>query len=237
MENTSYSLKKNARLAGLLYILVILTGVYSIFFVTSKIIVQDDVLITTQNILDKEFLFRTGIISDLISNIFFMLLVLALYRLLKTVNKNTAKLMLALVVVQIPVVFFMEALNTTALMTVKGEVLQSFDLSERQDLAMLFLKINEYGMLTLEMFWGLWLLPLGYLVYQSGFIPRIFGILLIIAGTAYMFDSFTAILFPGIRAYVNKPALLLMAVGEISITLWLLIKGTKNNISAIKKQE
>lgn len=227
MENTSYSLKKNARLAGLLYLLVILTGVYSIFFVTSKIIVEGETLITTQNILDKEFLFRTGIISDLISNIFFMLLVLALYRLLKKVNKNTAKLMLALVVVQIPVVFFMEALNTTALMTVKGEVLESFDLSERQDLAMLFLKINDYGMLTLEMFWGLWLLPFGYLVYQSGFIPRIFGILLIIAGTAYMFDSFTAILFPDIRAYVNKPALLLMAVGEISITLWLLIKGIK----------
>jgi len=235
MENPTHSLKKNARLAGLFYLIVILTGVYSIFFVTSKIIVQDDVLITTQNILDKEFLFRTGIISDLISNIFYMLLVLALYRLLKPINKNTAKLMLALVIVQIPVVFFMEAFNITSLITVKGEILQSFELGQRQDLSMLFIKINDYGMLALEMFWGLWLLPFGYLVYRSRFIPRIFGILLIIAGTAYMFDSFTAILFPDIRAYVNKPALLLMAVGEISITLWLLIKGIKNNVSVIEK--
>ncbi len=144
--------------------------------------------------------------------------------------------MVALVLVQIPAVFIMEALNITSLMIFKGEILQTFELNQRQDLAMLFLKINDYGTLTLEMFWGLWLLPFGLLVYKSGFIPRIFGILLIIAGIAYVTGSFVALLFPSYSTFVNQPTLLLVAIGEISITLWLMIKGVKNNISTIEKQ-
>ena len=231
MENKVTSLKKTARLAGLLYLILVITGVYSIIYVSSKIIVLEDTITTSKNILTNEFLFRTGIISDLISNTIFMLLVLVLYRMFKQVNEYQAKLMVALVVVQIPAVFIMEALNITSLMIFKGEILQTFELNQRQDLAMLFLKINNYGTLILEMFWGLWLLPFGLLVYRSGFIPRIFGILLIIAGIAYMNDSLVSLLFPNYSAFVNQPTLLLVAIGEISITLWLLIKGVKNTIS------
>ena len=147
---------------------------------------------------------------------------------LKQVKEHTAKLMVALVIVQIPAVFIMEAFNITSLMVFKGEILNTFELSQRQDLAMLLLKINDYGALTLEMFWGLWLIPFGLLVHKSGFIPRIFGILLIIAGIAYMNDSFIALLLPGIHDFINQPTLLFVAIGEISITGWLLIKGVKN---------
>jgi len=229
MNNKVYSLKKTARLAGLLYLILIITGVFSIMYVSSQIIVLGDTVTTAKNILAKEFLFRAGIISDLISNTIFVLLVLVLYRIFKQVNEHKAKLMVALVVVQIPALFIMESLNITSLMIFKGEILQTFELNQRQDLAMLFLKINDYGTLTLEMFWGLWLLPFGLLVYKSGFIPRIFGILLFIAGIAYMQASFTSILFPSYSAFVSQPTLLLVAIGEISITLWLLIKGVKSN--------
>jgi len=229
MKNKVYSLKKIARLAGLLYLILIITGVFSIIYVSSQIIVLGDTVTTAKNILAKEFLFRAGIISDLISNTIFVLLVLVLYRIFKQVNEHKAKLMVALVVVQIPALFIMESLNITSLMIFKGEILQTFELNQRQDLAMLFLKINDYGTLTLEMFWGLWLLPFGLLVYKSGFIPRIFGILLFIAGIAYMQASFTSILFPSYSAFVSQPTLLLVAIGEISITLWLLIKGVKSN--------
>jgi hypothetical protein len=236
MENKVYSLKKTARLAGLLYLFVIITGVISIMVISSQIIVKEDMVATAQNILANEFLFRTGVINDLISNTIFIFLVLALYRLLKQVNRNQAKLMVVLVVMQIPAVFIMEALNITSLMIFKGEILQTFELSQRQDLAMLLIRINDYGTLTLEMFWGLWLIPFGLLVYKSRFIPRIFGILLIIAGIAYINSSFVSLLFPSYSAIVNSPTLLLVAIGEISITLWLLIKGVKNNISLINKQ-
>jgi Domain of unknown function (DUF4386) len=235
MESKVNSLKKTARLAGLLYLILVITGVYSIMFISSQIISQGDAVATAKNILANEFLFRTGLINDIISNTIFVLLVLVLYRLFKQVNERQAKLMVALVIVQIPAVFIMVAFDITSMMIFKGEILKTFELNQRQDLAMLFLKINDYGMVALEVFWGLWLIPFGQLVYKSGFIPRIFGILLIIAGIAYIVDSSTFMLFPNYRAFVNQPTLLLVAIGEISITLWLLIKGVKNNISTIEK--
>ena len=227
MEINSGSLKYTARIAGLLYLLLIITGVYGIMYVPSQIIVTGDTVSTAKNILSNEFLFRTGVLNDIISNTIFLFLVLVLYRLFKQVNENQAKLMLALVIVQIPFVFIMEAFNVTSLMIIKGEILKTFELSQRQDFAMLFLKINDYGTLPLEMFWGLWLLPFGLLVYKSEFIPRIFGILLFIAGIAYMIDSTIALLLPSYSSFVKYPTLLLVAIGEISITLWLLIKGVK----------
>ena len=234
MENKVNSLRKTAKIAGLLYLILVITGVYSIMYVSSQIIVQGDVITTAKNILAKEFLFRTGIINDLISNTIFVLLVLVLYRMFKQVNEHQAKLMVAFVIVQVPAVFIMEALNITSLMIFKGEILQTFELNQKQDLAMLFLKINDNGTLTMEMFWGLWLLPFGLLVYKSRFIPRIFGILLVIAGISYIVDSFVSLLFPTYSTFVNQPTLLLVAIGEISITLWFLIKGVKN-ISTIEK--
>lgn len=235
MENNNYSLKKTARFAGLLYLILTISGVYSLIFVSSQIIVQGDAVSTSKNILANEFLFRTGIINNIFSNTIWLFLALALYRLFKQVNKNQSKLMLAMVIVQIPTVFIMAAFNITSLMIFKGEILETFQLSQRQDLAMLFLKINDYGTLTLEMFWGLWLFPFGLLVYKSGFIPRILGVLLIIAGIAYVVDSSIFMLFPNYRAFVKQPILILVAIGEISITLWLLIKGIKNSISTIEK--
>jgi hypothetical protein len=227
MEMNPNSLKKTARLAGLLYLFLVITGVYGNIFISSRFIVQGDAVTTAKNILAEEFLFRTGILNDFISNIIFVLLVLVLYRLFKPVNERQAKLMVALVIVQIPVVFFMEAFNITSLMIFKGEILKTFELNQRQDLAMLFLKLNDYGVVTLEVFWGLWLIPFGQLVFKSEFIPRIFGILLITAGIAYIVDSFRLILLPDYRAFVSQPTLLLVAIGEISIMLWLLIKGVK----------
>ena len=225
MEINSSSLKNTARLAGLLYLFLIITGVYGIMYIPSKIIVPGDSVSTARNIISNELLFRTGVLNDIISNTIF--LVLVLYRLLKLVNENQTKLMFALVMVQIPIVFMMEAFNITSLMILKGDILKTFELSQRQDLAMLFLNINDYGTLPLEMFWGLWLLPFGVLVFKSEFIPRVFGILLVIGGIAYMVGSTTGILFPSYSSFIKYPTLLLVAIGEISITLWLLIKGVK----------
>jgi len=236
MEMNSSSLKNTARLAGLWYLLLAITGVYSIIYVPSKIMVRGDAVATANNILANEFIFRTGIISDIISNTIFVFLVLVLYRLFKQVNEHRAKLMVALVIVQIPAVFIMEAINITSLMILKGEILKTFELSQRQDLAMLFLKINDYGMLTLEIFWGLWLIPFGQLVYKSEFIPRMFGVLLIIGGMAYIIESLTRLLLPNYGAFVSQYTFVCYAIAEISMILWLLIKGVKNNIPTIDKQ-
>ena len=102
MEINSTSLKKTARLAGLLYLILVITGVYGIMYIPSQIFVAGDSVATAQNMLSNELLFRTGILNDIISNTIFLLLVLVLYRLLEHVNENQAKLMVALVIVQIP---------------------------------------------------------------------------------------------------------------------------------------
>ena len=187
---------------------------------------EGDAATIAQDILSHELLFRTGVINDLISSTIWVFLVLVLYRLFKSVDERQAKLLVALVVVQIPTVFIMDAFSITSLMIVKGEVLKTFELSQRQDLAVLFLRINDYGVLTLELFWGLWLFPLAILVYRSRYLPRFLGVWLTINGFALVVLSFTSLLFPQYKDIVYKiafPAIL----GEIALMLWLVIKGAK----------
>ncbi len=236
IENKANSLKKTARLAGLLYFIWVLTGIYSMMFLPSKIIVKGDAVATANKILANEFLFRIGIINDLFSATICVFMLLVLYRLFKHVNEGQAKLMVILFFLTLPVVFIMGAFNITTLMILKGEILKTFELSHRQDLAMLFLNINNYGTLTIQLFWGLWLIPFGQLVYKSGFIPRIIGVFLFLNGAAYILSCFTSLLFPNYQTLVSQFAMPFYILGEISITLWLLIKGIKNNLSTIEIQ-
>ncbi len=228
MEANVGSLKKTARLAGLLYLVWIITGLFAMFYVPSKINMRGDAVTTAQNILSNEFLFRTSIVNDLISSTLWVFMVLVFYRMFKQVDKRQAKLLVALVIVQIPAVFFMDTFNIASLMIFKGEILKTFELTQRQDLAMLFLKINDYGVLTLEAFWGLWLFPLAILVYKSRFLPRFLGVWLIITGFFYLILSFTGIMLPQYKDMVMNSAFALPAEGgEVALMLWLLIMGAK----------
>jgi hypothetical protein len=228
MNKETDSLKKTARLAGWLYLLWVVTAAYGLMYVQSKTIVPGDPVATANKLLSNEFIFRTGIINNIIASIAWLLIGLTLYNLFKDVNERQAKLLVALVIVQIPAVFIAEALNLTSLMLFKGNILKTFELSQRQDLAILFLKMNDYITIALEMFWGLWLFPFGILVYKSGFIPRILGVFLILNGVAYVIHFFTHIIFPNYQGIVFQIATPIWTLGEISIMLWLLIKGVKN---------
>ncbi len=192
-----------------------------------------DAVNTAQNILSHEFLFRTGTANDIISNVLWVFMALVFYRMFRQVSDHHAKLLVALVIVQIPVVFFMEALQISSLMIFKGEVLKTFELSQRQDLAMFFLKMNDYGVLILESFWGLWLFPLAMLIYRSGFIPRLLGVWLIITGIFYLALSITGIMLPPCQKLVLNSVFALPAeLGEVALMLWLLIRGVKKNMTA-----
>lgn len=228
MELNSSSLNKTARLVGLLYLIWILTGLYAMFYVPSQINTQGDAVTTAQNVLSHEFLFRTSVVNDLISSTIWVFMVLVLYGMFKKVDERQAKLLVALVIVQIPAGLFMEAFNITSLMIFKGEILKTFELTQRQDLAMLFLRISDYGVLTLEAFWGLWLIPLAILVYRSRYIPRFLGVWLLITGFFYLSLSFTSIMLPQYKDMVLNSVVALPAeLGEVAFMLWLLIKGAK----------
>ena len=198
------------------------------FYVPSQINMRGDAATTAQNILSNEFLFRASIVNDIISSTIWVFMVLVFYRLFKQVDECQAKLLFAFVIVQIPTVFFMEAFNIASLMIFKGEILKTFELTQRQDLAMLFLKMSDYGVLTLEAFWGLWLFPLAILVYRSRFLPRFLGVWLIITGFFYLVLSFTGLMLPHYKDMVLNSAFALPAeLGEVAFMLWLLIKGAK----------
>jgi hypothetical protein len=219
--------KKLARIAGVLYLFLAITGVYGLMYVSSQTQVRGDAAATAKNILTHEFLFRTGIAGNLISQTLYVFLVFAFYRLLKQVNELQAKLMVGLVLVSVPITFICESFQITALLILKGDVLKSFAPEQQQELAWTFLKMYGSGMLVVEIFWGLWLIPLGQLFYKSGFMPRILGVLLIIGGIAYLIQVFTALVFPEYRFFVNQFTEVILPISEFSTILWLLIKGVK----------
>ena len=227
--DNNVSLRKTARLTGALYFIWILTGLFSLMYVPSHTMVHGDAVGTAKKMLANEFLFRTSLINNIVSSAIWVVLVLLLHRIFKKVNERTAKLLVALVIVQIPVAFVMGAFDITALMIFKGEILQTFEPIRRQDIAMLFLKVNDNATTTLIMFWGLWLLPFGQLVYKSGFIPRIFGWCLFIGGIGWIIDSIVIFLFPSYSPFISTYVMATGTIGEIPIMLWLLIMGVKNN--------
>jgi len=230
MKDRIVSLKKNARLAGLLYLLLALAAIYGFFYVSPKILVSGDLNATASNMVAHESLFRSSIASDLIANILFVAVVLLLYRLFKQVNEYLARLMVFLVVVAIPIALLGGGLQITALSIIKGDV-GSFQTAQLQQLAQMFMKLNSYSSQMITIFWGLWLLPLGVLVYRSAFIPRILGVLLIINGCGYIITSITFILSPQNLATVSKFMFPTYFVGEIPFIFWLLIVGVRDHLS------
>jgi hypothetical protein len=218
---------KTARVAGALYLSMVVTGPFSLIYLPNALIVPGNAAATAAKVLASEMLFRLGIVADLVGSVMFILLALALYRLFSGVNKTHASLLVALVLVSATIGFMNVLSNIAALTLFRGaDFLAAFDKPQRDALGMLFLRLHGQGNIVNEVFWGLWLFPFGVLVMRSRFLPRILGVLLIVNGFAYVAISLTSLLFPeyGSLAFrASQPALL----GEIWIMLWLLIKGIR----------
>ena len=221
------SIKNPGRFAGLLYVLTSTVGFFSMGYVPGKLIVHGNAAATASNIAAHETLFRLGMAGTLIGQAGFIFVALALYDLLKGVSRRQASLMLLLIVISIPIAFVNELNSVAAVVLVRGAYfLDVLDKTQRETLAMLFLKLHGQGFVVAEMFWGLWLFPLGLLLYRSRFLPRFLGIWLGLAGVAWVVLSLTGVLLPEYQDKVNtycQPAI----IGEIVFMLWLLIKGAK----------
>jgi len=219
--------KDPGRLAGLLYLLASIPGFFALLYVPSKIFVHGNATATANNIAAHEMLFRLGIAADLIGQALFIFVALALYYLLKGVNPRHALLMLTLILVAIPIAFVNELNSIAALVLAHGaDFLSVFDKPQRDALARLFLDLRGGGFDVAGIFWGLWLFPLGLLVYRSGFLPRILGVLLMIACWAYLANSFTSLVLPRYEAMVNR-WISPLQLAEMVFMLWLLIKGAR----------
>src|SRR5437762_339927 len=171
-----HPLKKAARVAGAIYLSMVITGPFSLIYVPSKLIVRGNAAATAENILAHETMFRLAILADLIGAVIFIGLAIALYRLLSGVNKTWAGLMVAFVLVSAAVGFLNTLNNIAALTLFRGaDFLAVFDKPQRDALAYLFVRLHSQGILINEIFWGLWLFPFGLLVFRSGFLPRWIG--------------------------------------------------------------
>jgi Domain of unknown function (DUF4386) len=220
------TLSKNARVAGLLYLLGSLFGVVRLIYVPNTLFVYGNATATAKNIAEHELLFRFGIVSYLLCAALWIFVTLALYRLFKAVNQALAVLMVILGSLMVTPIFFVNTVNdAAALLFVRGGgYLSVFDKPQRDALARLFLDLHHQLDLANEIFWGLWLIPFGLLVYKSRFLPRILGVWLMIACFAYLALSFTGFLLPAYEDQVNNIAQPLL-LGELATMLWLLIMG------------
>src|SRR5437588_4360105 len=218
---------KAARIAGAIYLSMIVVAPFSMLCVPGKRIVPGNAAATAENILAHETMFRLSIFGDLIGHVIFICLAIALYRLLSGVNQTWAGLMVAFVLVSAAVGFFNTLNNIAARILFRGaDFLAVFDEPQRDALGMLFVRLHTQGIFIDEMFWGLWLFPFGLLVFRSGFLPRFIGVWLMINCFGYVALSVTALFF---SAYYEAAFKMTQPVlfGELAIMLWLLIKGAK----------
>jgi Domain of unknown function (DUF4386) len=211
----------------MLYLLTSIVGAFAIIYVPSKLIVTGNTAATANNITASETLFRLGIAAELVGQAGFIFVARALYDLFKGVSRRHASLMVTLIVVSIPIALLNEVNAIAALVLVRGaDFLSVFEKPERDALAMLFLDLHQHGFVVAEIFWGLWLFPLGLLVYRSRFLPRFLGVWLVIGGCANVILSLTGVLLPQYQQKVftlSQPAMF----GEVAFMLWLLIKGAR----------
>src|SRR4029450_4815147 len=191
-----HPIDKAARIAGAVYLSMVITAPFSLIYVPGKLIVRGNAAATAENILAHETMFRLSISGDLVGQVIFICLAIALYRLLSGVNKTWAGLMVAFVLVSAAVGFINTLNDIAALLLFRGaDFLTVFDKPQRDALGMLFIRLHSQGIFIDEIFWGLWLFPFGLLVFRSGFLPRFIGGWLMIN----CFGFFALCLFPFLR--------------------------------------
>jgi hypothetical protein len=220
------SKKATARLAGVLYVVMGIPAWFSLMYVPSAFVVSGNATATALNIASGQFVYRLGILSELVSQTIFVFLVFVFYDLLRDVDRKYARLMVALVAISVAFEF-VNCLNLVApLILLSGaDFLSAFSKSQLDALVLFFLKLRNNGLGVVAALWGLWLLPLGVLVFKSGFIPRVLGVLLVIACFAYVTDSVLSIMLVSRSQTFNMVTTTLGGLGELALVVWLIVKG------------
>lgn len=216
------------RVAGLWYLLLVALGPFSLLYVPGKLMVRGNAAATAANIVAHPQLLQLRIVSDLVAAVVLIFLTMAFYRLFKGVDPYLAALVVITGGVMPGLIDFVNAVSDSAALTLAqgADYLAAFDQPQRDALATFFLHLHGQQIVAAEVLWGLWLLPLGLLVYRSRFLPRFIGVWLLINGVAYFALCLTSIFRPDYQDKVfawSQPAYF----GEIALMLWLVIKGAR----------
>lgn len=220
--------KRLARTAGLLYLIVAIFGGFAYGFLTTKVYIPGDATATAANVVANSDLVRIGVVADLIQATVFVFLAMTFYLLLKHVNKNAARAMVILVVIAATITCLNLVFEFAAmLVATDGSYVTAFGAAGSSALILLLLDIQHYGYLIAQIFFGLWLVPLGYLVYKSGMFPGALGVVLIAAAASYLVDMLVLFLIPGFGQKINQFLIITPIIGEVWMLGYLLVKGVK----------
>jgi hypothetical protein len=222
------TLQQQARRAGLIYLLLAVSAPVGLMYVPGRLLVAGNATATADNLRASEWLLRLGMASELFHQVVVIFLVLALYRLFRAVDEGLARQLVVLgALVSVPIMFVNVLNQVAALLLVSGQAfLSAFEPAQLDALAYFFLRLHARGVTVASIFWGLWLFPFGLLVLRSGFIPRVFGWLLLVAGAAYLAAAFAILIVPQYAPMVGKVALPL-EFAEVPIIFWLVIRGAQ----------
>ncbi|MCL2066215.1 MAG: DUF4386 domain-containing protein [Treponema sp.] len=224
--------KKTAKIAGIWYLLLAIGAGLS-WMLTGNIYVSTDAALTAENIVQFKSQYIIAILLSIVGQIAFILLGLTLHQLLKQVHEFISKIMAALVLVSIPITFAVIIIQTGAFIVLnRADYLNVFTTAQIGAIAMTLLSLHITGIHIVTIFWGLWLFPLACLVYKSNFIPKIIAILLTLSGICYCIGSISPLVSPELYAKIENALSIPETIGEVTLLLWLLIKG----VSAKKPQ-
>jgi hypothetical protein len=227
-EPTMNSPKRLARIAGVFYLLVGITGGFAEGYVDPKMYVANNAVATAENVLANSALVRMAVVAHLLDAVFFVLTALALYILLQHVHKSVARAMLVLValaagIISLNAVFQFEGLRVAT----DNAFAAAFGAAGSNALVLLLLDIQHYGTLSAQVFFGLWLAPLGYLAYKSGLFPKALGVVLVAATVCYLVDLLAAFLVPDFGKQIHSFIVIIPAIAEVWMVLYLLVVGVR----------
>lgn len=220
--------KRLARIAGLLYLVVAIFGGFAFGYVLTKVYVPGDATTTAANVLANAGLVRSGVVADLFQATVFVFLAMVLYRLLNHVNKSAASAMVVLVAIATTIMCLNDVFQFAAvLVATNGSYVNALGAAGSNAIVLLLLDMQHYGFLIAQIFFGLWLVPLGYLAFKSGMFPKALGVVLIVGGASYLVDMLVAFLSPDLSAIIHGFLAVPPTIAEVWMLGYLLVKGVR----------
>ena len=225
MQNTPFSPQRYARIGGLAYLFIIIAGAFGELFIREKLFIPGNPAATANNIAASPMLWRVGITGDLLMHVCDLIVAIVYYKLLKPVNKDLALLAVLFGMIQTAVLVANKMNMVMPLMLGNEVYLKAFTTEQLQAWSYLSVKAHDYGFGIGLIFFGFECLIDGYLIIRSGYLPKVLGVMIQIAGVCYLINSFALILSPSFANKLSMAILLPPFIGELSICLWLIFKG------------
>ncbi len=230
---TRTPLKRLARMAGVLYLFVAIFGGFSQGFADPSLYVAGDAAATAGNVIANPALVRVTVVAHLTNAVFFVLTAVALYLLLSHVHKHVARTMVIAVILAAGIISVSAVFTFAALEVATGATyVAAFGAAGANALVLLLLQIEHYGILAAQVFFGLWLAPLGFLAYRSGLFPKALGVVLVVATISYLVDLLVAFLVPDVAKQAHPLLVIAPLIAEVWMLGYLLVKGVRSPRSA-----